>query len=175
MSVELASPSLLFWTEGESKLIFETVSGNPLVQDYFRERIWILLKSTIYSHTNQHTGVIEKLGEIRARGSNLFLEMLRRNNLHHAYVSVNRLGIIASRRVVSNALEIIFKKELVGTDKHSYFGLGETGLASPEGRYGCGVYIRFDWRNPNHFLRSQPTHLLNSCPYYYLIEKHIGK
>jgi phosphoribosylaminoimidazole-succinocarboxamide synthase len=69
-----------------------------------------LLKSTIYSHTNQHTGEIADLGRIRAAGSNLFLEMLRRNNLKHAYIGVNPEGVILSKRIETNAIEVVFKK-----------------------------------------------------------------
>jgi hypothetical protein len=41
--------------------------------------------------------------------------------------------------------------------------------------YSKGIYVRFDWRNPNHFLPSHPNTVINQNPYYYLIEKHIGK
>ena len=95
------------------------------VTEYYSDKVWIILKSTIYSHTHQHTGEINHLGEIRARGSNLFLEMLRRNNLHHAYIAVNAEGVIFSRKINVNMLEVVFKKECVGTDKHSYYGLTE--------------------------------------------------
>jgi hypothetical protein len=46
--------------------------------------------------------------------------MLRRNNLKHAYVAINKEGIIFSRKIETNNVEIVFKKEFVGTDKHSY-------------------------------------------------------
>jgi len=49
--------------------------------------------------------------------------MLRRNNLHHAYIAVNAEGVIFSRKINVNTLEVVFKKECVGTDKHSYHGL----------------------------------------------------
>jgi hypothetical protein len=57
---------------------------------------------------------------VRAVGSNLFLEMLRRNNLKHAYIAINKEGIIFSRKIETNNVEIVFKREYVGTDKHSY-------------------------------------------------------
>jgi hypothetical protein len=90
------------------------------VEKQFASRIWILLKSTIYSHTKQHTGEIANLGKVRAVGSTLFLEMLRRNNLKHAYIAINKEGIILSRKIDTNNIEIVFKREFVGTDKHSY-------------------------------------------------------
>ena len=46
--------------------------------------------------------------------------MLRRNNLKHAYVAINKKGIIFSNKIETNNIEIVFKKEFVGTDKHSY-------------------------------------------------------
>lgn len=108
--MNLLSPSFIFSTEGESKLIFQICSGNSYVENYFKDKLWILLKSTIYSHTNQHTGEIADLGRIRAAGSNLFLEMLRRNNLKHAYIGVNPEGVILSKRIETNAIEVVFKK-----------------------------------------------------------------
>jgi hypothetical protein len=58
--------------------------------------------------------------------------MLRRNNLTHAYIAINSLGIIFSKQVETNGLEVVFKREFVGTDKHSYFGLNtEGGLFTP--------------------------------------------
>jgi hypothetical protein len=57
--------------------------------------------------------------------------MLRRNNLHHAYLAINAQGIILSRKIAVNMVEVVFKKENVGTDRHSYYGLGlESALAS---------------------------------------------
>lgn len=38
-----------------------------------------------------------------------------------------------------------------------------------------GIYIRFDWRNPNHIVRKYPKYLLNMNLYYYVVEKSIGK
>ena len=83
----------------------------------------IVLKSTIYSHTKQRTSEITDLGKVRAKGSMLFLEMLKRNHIRHSYIAINRDGIILSHFVSTNMLEIVFKKELIGTDKYSYIGL----------------------------------------------------
>lgn len=150
-----------------------------MVTEYFKDKLLILLKSTIYSHTNQNTGEISELGGIRAQGSNLFLEMMRRNNLKHAYYVVNKDGIILSERVPTNEVEIVFKKEFIGTDKHSYFNLDRLGqLVNKDklaNKYSCGIYVRFDWRNPNHVLKDHPNYLISSQRYYYLVEKFVGK
>lgn len=53
----------------------------------------------------------------------VFLEMLKRNDIKHSYICINRDGIILSRLVETNMLEIVFKKERLGTDKHSYIGM----------------------------------------------------
>ncbi len=37
------------------------------------------------------------------------------------------------------------------------------------------MYVRFDWRNPNHFMPSHPGLYLNYDPYYYVVEKYFGK
>jgi hypothetical protein len=60
--VELVSPSFIHFVEGESKLIYQVKSKIKEVTQYFEDRVWIILKSTIYSHTQQHTGEIEHLG-----------------------------------------------------------------------------------------------------------------
>lgn len=102
--------------------------------------------------------------------------MLRRNNLRHAYLGINKEAVICSRKVETNGLEIIFKKEFVGTDKHSYFGLkNEQAVVGEKGRLACGIYVRFDWRNPNHYLVADPSFALNQDPYYYVVEKYLGK
>ena len=73
-------------------------------------------------------------------------------------------------------LEVVFKREFVGTDKHSYYGLGqEPLLAKEDGKLKNGIYIRFDWRNPNHIIKNHSEYLLNQNIYYYVIEKSIGK
>ena len=83
----------------------------------------------------------------------LFLEMLRRNRLSHTYICVNNEGIILSKHVQTTDLEIIFKKELLGTDKASYYYIkNNEEIVNKKNEYTGGVYIRFDWRNPNHIL-----------------------
>ena len=109
--------------EGESKIIYSVLCSDAFVADMFDKYLIILLKSTVYSHRKQHTGEIKDLGKVRAYGSMLFLEMIRRNQLNHAYVCLNSLGIIISRKVFPNKLEIIFKTQCIGTDKHIYHGI----------------------------------------------------
>lgn len=75
---------------------------------------------------------------------------------------------------------MVFKKYWVGTDKHSYYGL-DSNLYKEKivhhdnhGLYSSGVYIRFDWRNPNHIsVKTQKS--LADNPYYYAMEEYIGK
>lgn len=73
-------------------------------------------------------------------------------------------------------MEIVFKKEFVGTDKHSYFMMEEhKDIVAAGNRYKNGIYVRFDWRNPNHYLKNHPKHILNLYPFYYIVEKALGK
>ena len=55
-TVALKSPSFYHSIEGESKIIYQVKSRIKEVTDYFSDKVWIILKSTIYSHTNQNTG-----------------------------------------------------------------------------------------------------------------------
>lgn len=64
----------------------------------------------------------------------------------------------------------------MGTDKHSYFMMEEhRDIVASDNRYKSGIYVRFDWRNPNHYLKKYPKHILNLHPFYYIIEKVLGK
>ncbi len=159
--------------EGESKKVFQvmTYSNNQ----YLRDIVVIILKSTVYSHTKQSTGEIEGLGQIRSKGTRLFLEMMWRNRLAHAYRSVNPFGIIMADYVDTKPVEIVFKKYCEGTDKHSFYGMtSDTSVVLSTGEYIYGPYIRFDWRNPNHTsVKTETNVMLN--PYYYLLEEHYGK
>ena len=42
-------------------------------------------------------------------------------------------------------------------------------------QYSTGIYVRYDWRNPNHIIRSNPSLLINADPFYYIIESHFQK
>jgi len=159
--------------EGESKKVYRIVL--PRNNDYFRGQVVILLKSTIYSHTNQHTGLIQDLAKVRAIGSTIFVDLMLRNDLHHAYRCISSEGIILSDFKNITPLEIVFKKYWVGTDKHSFYGLDsplyQDKIVSQHvtGLYSSGVYIRFDWRNPNHTSVSTKKSLADN-PYYYTME-----
>ncbi|MCJ7637407.1 MAG: hypothetical protein MUO21_07945, partial [Nitrososphaeraceae archaeon] len=70
--------------------------------------------------------------------------------------------------------EVVVKKYLEGTDKHSYYGLSsQEGTAHATGQYVAGPYVRFDWRNPNHLDKNLRNPTEN--PYYYIIESCVGK
>jgi len=160
-----------FFTEGESKKLFKVITNSS----YLKPLVIIILKSTIYSHSKQATGEIEGLSKVRAESTNLFLEMMWRNQLKHSYRSVNENGIIIADYIETKILEVVFKKYCEGTDKHSFYEI----IKDPEvvldtGEYRAGPYIRFDWRNPNHISVKKGLNT-NLNPYYYLLEEYYGK
>lgn len=164
-------PLLKLRIEGESKKVFEFVTNNP----YLKKSVFIVLKRTIYSHSMQATGEIEGLGEIRGRGSQIFLEMMWRNGLKHSYKSINTNGIIISKLVEPiPQTEIVVKKYCTGTDKHSFHNLYSTNAVLDTGEYSSGPYVRFDWRNPNHTLIADGKNV-NDHLLYYLVEEYYGK
>jgi ABC-type dipeptide/oligopeptide/nickel transport system ATPase component len=55
----ITGPIFQLITEGESKQVYKDISGNPFTKDL----AFIVLKSTIYSHSMQVTGEIKNLGE----------------------------------------------------------------------------------------------------------------
>jgi len=158
--------------EGESKQVYRIITENP----YLKDVAIIILKPTIYSHSKQATGIIEGLSEIRARGTQIFLEMMWRNDLNHSYRSINNHGVILSDYIPDVPItEIVVKKYCEGTDKHSYYGMKQSNRVVLEtGEYKFGPYVRFDWRNPNHVhnvSRKSPS----ENPYYYVVEEFLGK
>ena len=161
--------------EGESKRIYRIMTDNP----YLKNLRIIVLKSTIYSHSKQSTGVIDNLGSIRAVGTQIFLEMMHRNGLRHTYRAINDHGIILSDFLPEvPPTEIVVKKYCEGTDKHSFYGMRTDASASscalPNGEYANGPYVRFDWRNPNHVCKSSDV-TPSTSPYYYVVEELMGK
>lgn len=172
--LSITGPIFQLITEGESKKIYRDISGNP----FTKTLVFIILKSTIYSHSKQITGEISNLGSIRACGSQIFLEMMWRNNLKHSYYSINSNGIIISEFIQEiSPIEIIIKRYCEGTDKHSFYDILENEnivRTNGNGEYITGPYVRLDWRNPNHI--SPTTNKdLHKNPYYYIYEHNVGK
>ena len=155
-------------TEGESKKLYKILFQNEKLSKYNNNYI-ILLKNTIYSHSQQHTGEIKDLEKIRSTGSQLFLEMMWRNDINHAYNCISNNGIISSKIMETTPIETVFKSNFTGTDKHSYYGYNN--FINNTIQYKSSHYIRFDWRNPNHLFLG--TNVVD-C-YYYIIEKFYGK
>lgn len=167
-----ALPPLQLIREGESKRVYRIITKNP----YLKDLAVIMLKPTIYSHSKQATGEIAGLAEVRAKGTQVFLEMMWRNGLRHTYRQINKEGIILSEFLPEVPVtEVVVKKYCLGTDKHSFYGMVSTqDVVLPEGEYKCGPYVRMDWRNPNH-LHMDTGRNPTENPYYYLIEEHYGK
>jgi phosphoribosyl-AMP cyclohydrolase/phosphoribosyl-ATP pyrophosphohydrolase/uncharacterized protein related to proFAR isomerase len=172
IELDLETPILIEYVQGESKVIYKIISK----YNYFDDLVLITLKPTIYSHSKQATGEIGGLEKIRAQGTMIFMEMLFRNDISHSYRSINSNGIILSKFANTNQLELVFKRYCEGTDKHSYYGLKSTNsIVLDSGEYVNSLYIRFDWRNPNHVIGGTTGINVNSNSYYYLIEKFEGK
>lgn len=156
--------------EGESKKVYYDCSPNP----YTKGKVWICLKSTIYSRSKQATEYIEGLGSIRAIGSQIFNEMLWRNGMDHVYYSINKYGIIMSDWIDCPPIKTVVKRYCEGTDKDTLFYLKDNkDIVLPTGEYICGPMVRFDWRNPNHV--NKDGNPLNKNLYYYVIEEQVGK
>lgn len=170
--MELDEPKFISHVQGESKIVYKILSPYT----YFDSIVLITLKPTIYSHSKQATGEIVGLEKVRAQGTMLFMEMLARNDISHSYLSINSNGIIISKLVNTNQLELVFKRYCEGTDKHSYHGIRTNrSIVFESGEYCNGLYVRFDWRNPNHVIGGSLGPNVNSNPYYYLVEEFEGK
>lgn len=156
--------------EGESKQIYKVET--PLTR-HFDDHILIFLKPTIYSHSKQATAEIAGLSAVRATGSRLFLEMLQRAGISHAYKGLNVHGLTWAHGTEITQIETVYKELCVGTDKHSFFGMAtDPKVTLPTGQYKRGPYVRFDWRNPNYTYKgiNPATH-----PFYHLMEASVSK
>lgn len=166
MTADYCEKNFELITEGESKKVY----ADPYDENF----CYIVLKNTIYSHSKQSTGEIDGLGSIRAENCRYFLNALRKNSIKHSYVAINNQGVIYSRRMYNiNPLEVVVKEYVEGTDKHSYYGYKEK-YADQNGKYVCGPYVRFDWRNPNH-LDENGVDMRVSLKNYYKKEEEMGK
>lgn len=171
-------------TEGESKKVYRPrlnsksrLAKIPFVRTLLESTVIIILKSTIYSHSKQATGEIQGLGKVRGEGSRLFLEMMHRNGLRHSYRCISPDGIIVSDFVRNvPPTEIVVKKKCEGTDKHSFHGIQRYDCITNDENNGYrnGLYVRFDWRNPNH-VTPDGANVSDAIPHYYLLEQILGK
>ncbi|ATZ80961.1 bifunctional phosphoribosyl-AMP cyclohydrolase/phosphoribosyl-ATP pyrophosphatase protein [Bodo saltans virus] len=157
--------------EGESKQIFFAISK------LFNNKCFIRLKPTIYSHSKQASGEISNLHLIRGSATQMFMEMIWRNNMNkieHSYIGLN-CGLILSHYLENPPqTEIVIKRSFVGTDKHSYYGYNGFNKNSNNSELNNGLYVRFDWRNPNHI---DPVTKVNvaETQYYFTAEECVGK
>ncbi|KAG8407989.1 hypothetical protein J3459_018304 [Metarhizium acridum] len=104
--------------EGESKQIYKVET--PLTR-HFDSHILVLLKPTIYSHSEQATAEIAGLSAIRATGYRLFLEMLHRAGVSHTYEGLNAHGLIWARSTEITQVETMYKELCAGTDNIEAF------------------------------------------------------
>ncbi len=141
---------------------------------------------TIYSFTQNRCAIVEGSEKMRLRASAIFVDVLREVGIRHAYRQVTEDFVLADL-VMPHAvefakyglpvfvpqdltdeeieqlpkappIEIIAKRYLTGTTKHSYIGLvGQTVRKSHPFYAGMPLVadgalpemlIRFDWRNP---------------------------
>lgn len=124
--------------EGESKEI--RYAGNGLVV--------IRFKPTVYSFTANRCGVVEGSDVLRLRASKIFLDVLRRAGIKHAYREVNDCWVLADlllqpaterepnpfrpddlnqeeidSLLVAPPIEVVLKRMHSGTSKHRYFAM----------------------------------------------------
>lgn len=109
--------------EGESKQIY----ADPFNTEY----CYIILNDTTYTHCN---GEIASIGTIRAKGTRYFLDMLRRNCINHAYVTINNHGVIYSKRMFNiTKMEVVVKDEYSNHNDHSYYKYRDHGVECENG------------------------------------------
>ncbi len=170
-------PRLVLACEGESKRIYRIVTDpRGGAGAAFAGMCVIVLKNTIYSHSRQSTGEIDGLGRVRAVGSRINVEIMRREGLLHCYSAIGSAGVIVSRWLPPDEIlpiEYVYKLACLGTDKHAYYGMtADRRVCAADGSYVGGGYVRFDMRNPNHTCGGVAV---TDSPAYYAIEAACGK
>ncbi len=102
--------------------------------------------------------------------------MMYRNGLDHTYVAIHNSFVLSNYIPVVPPVEIVVKRDYQGTDKYSYYDMGDIpAIVLPgSGQYATGPYVRFDWRNPNH-LDKTSKRAIGDSPFYYILECALGK
>ncbi|MBX7221704.1 MAG: hypothetical protein K1Y36_17260 [Blastocatellia bacterium] len=134
--------------EGESKIVRNAGNGQCVIR----------FKPTIYSFTANRAGVIEGSDVLRLRASRIFLEVLRKAGVNHAYREINDRFVLADLIENPPPIEVVVKAFHSGTSKHRYVGMSGWPIRKSHLFFsgykfeGDGGYpaplVRFDWRNP---------------------------
>lgn len=122
-------------------------------------------KPTVYSHTNQSSGIVEGTDIERLSMTRLSLYIFWMNEIDHAYLYVGNKYIL-TRKIEQRDIpdiECIYKRMYIGSDKHRYYNLQERKTRKPiikELKFDNTVfyeytepYFRCDLRNPNHITK----------------------
>jgi phosphoribosylaminoimidazole-succinocarboxamide synthase len=134
--------------EGESKIVRDGGNGQAIIR----------FKPTIYSFTSNRAGVVPGSDVLRLRASRVFVDVLRRAGIEHAYREVNDRFVQADLIARPPPIEVVVKAFHSGTSKHRYTGMAGTPVRpshpffpgatfGPEDGYPTPL-VRFDWRNP---------------------------
>lgn len=134
--------------EGESKVVRDAGDGRCVIR----------FKPTIYSFTSNRAGVVPGSDVLRLRASRVFVDVLRRAGVAHAYRAVNDRFVLADLVPSPPPIEVVVKAFHSGTSKHRYHAMAGTPLRrshpfwpgatfAAEGGYPAPI-VRFDWRNP---------------------------
>lgn len=138
--------------EGESKEV--RYAGDGLVVIYF--------KPTIYSFTSNRTGIVPGSDLLRLRASALFVEVLRKAGIRHAYRDVGERFVLAdlllqpatewcpnpfrpddiplTSLAIAPPIEVVVKRMHSGTSKHRYFQMAGHPVRSDHPLYAGMVF-----------------------------------
>lgn len=145
---DAAFEALPLVVEGESKVVRDAGGGEAVIR----------FKPTIYSFTSNRAGVVPGSDVLRLRASKVFVEVLRRAGIRHAYREVTDRFVRADLIARPPPIEVVVKAFHSGTSKHRYTGMAGTPVR-PSHPFHAGrtfgdddgypePIVRFDWRNP---------------------------
>jgi hypothetical protein len=119
-------PCLMLVKEGSNKKIYRFISNDNYLN-----------KQCIIQYKKKYN--VDKIKEIQ-----MFIDILHRNNLYHCYTSINDNYIIFSKYLEDMPkIKIIVKKECLGNDKRSFYGVQYKEIYN----INHELYVRFDWKN----------------------------
>jgi ATP phosphoribosyltransferase/thymidylate kinase len=122
---------------------------------------------SVHSHKKQRAGIVDGTDFERQEVTRYLMYLMAIGGIGHVYWYVGSKGFILVEKFRDPPpVEVCVKRYHVGTHKHMYdsmqnFKSRKTNklIVGERGLYD-NLYVRFDWRNPNHKVISEPIDFL---------------
>jgi len=153
-------------TKKDFDISFEEFRKLPLIVEGESKEIrkWtddlclIFFKPTIYSFSQNRTGIVEGSNKLRMECSKYMVEAIKKKGVKHAYIDFGENFVLA--KIINNPpnIETVVKAAHTGTSKHRYYAMSKFPIRDNHPYYANKqilplepypeTIVRFDWRNP---------------------------